>query len=167
MVEDIQNGMDEVIKLHVDTIKEIGVTAEASGKLVNNLATLYGLRQKDEDREAKFDFEKEKLAYDNGRLDMDSRSKEAAIRNESDRLEFEREKFQCELAVKEEANQIEKEKLNGARADRMIKAGTAIISTAFNCWVTSNVMCLEETGVIGSFVAKKIFGSMIGKQKLE
>ena len=60
MVEDIQNGMDEVIKLHVDTIKEIGVTAEASGKLVNNLATLYELRQKDEDREAKFDFEREK-----------------------------------------------------------------------------------------------------------
>ena len=172
--DNLQEGLKDVIKLHFESIKKDGLTAENTTTKVNNVVRLYQLYQKDCAEENRHDEAADRLAYDNGRADLEQRAKEHQIKNESDKLEldrerldFERERFQCELAVKEEANEIEKAKLHQSKIGQIISAATAATGTVFNLWVTSAVMGLEEKGVVTSFIAKKIFGSMLGRQKTE
>ena len=188
MTEGTKNCLEEIIKLHGNGIKEIGVTADKATTLVDNIAKLYRLGQKDdeieqkneelklkqEELELKHDEAKERLAYDNGRADLELRAKEHQIATEGEKLEldrarldFEREKFQCELAVKEEANQIEKAKIQQGKIGQCLQAATAATSTLFNAWLSQKVMLFEKEGVVGSFIGKKVFGSMLGKQKTE
>lgn len=174
MTDDIRQGVDKIIMLHVDSIQEAGASAEKTTVMVNNLAKLYSLRQKDDAEENRHDEAKDKLAYDNGRADLELSVKEHQFKLddnkhelEQERLNFERERFQCELAVKEEANEIERKKLQQGKVGQFLQAATAAAGTVFNLWLSSNVMKLEETGVVGSFIAKKVFGSMLGKQKTE
>lgn len=188
MTEGTKNCLEEIIKLHGKGIKEIGVTADKATTLVDNMAKLYRLGQKDdeieqkneelklkhEELEMKHDVDKEKLAYDNGRADLELRAKEHQIATDSEKLEldrarldFEREKFQCELAVKEEANQIERAKIRQGKVGQCLQAAIAASSTLFNGWLSRTVLTFEKEGVVGSFTGKRVLSSMLGKQKVE
>lgn len=174
MNDSTKSRVEEIIMLHAKGIKEIGVTADKATTLVENLAKLYRLRQKDDELEESHDEFKEKLAYDNGRADEELRIKEAGVKNDADKLEleskkldFDREKFQCELALKEADQEIEKAKLKQGKVGQVIQAATAATGTLFNAWLSQKVMLFEKEGVVGSFIGKKVFGSMLGKQKVE
>lgn len=174
MTDDTKYCVEELIKLHAKSIEELGPTADKATMLVDNLAKLYRLGQKDEELELKHDEERERLAYDNGRADLELRAKEHQIATDSEKLElekarldFEREKFQCELAVREEANQIEKAKIQQGKLGQCLQAAMAASSTLFNAWLSRKVMLFEKEGVVGSFIGKKVIGSMLGKQKAE
>lgn len=171
MTDEVQRGMDEVIMLHIQSIKDKkDKTYDETNNVVRNLATLYELRQKDDEREEKYHDLRERRIYENGRADEELRAKEHLAKMETERLDldrerldFEREKFESELAVKKESNELERERLKGTKVEQLLKAGIAATGVVFNTWISSNVLKLEETGVVGSFIAKKIFGSMLGK----
>lgn len=95
--------------------------------------------------------------------DTGSLAKEVAVLYElyqKDRsMDFEREKFQEEL-------RLEKERLKGSGLEQALRAITSFVGTAFNIWVTKSVLGLETEGVVRSFSGKKIFGSMLGKEKI-
>ena len=170
MTDEVQKGMDEVIMLHINGLKNVAATQEKQNNLVRNLATLYELRQKDDEREEKYHDLQERRVYENGRADEELRAKEHLAKMETERLDldrerldFEREKYQTELAVRKETNEIEREKLKSSKVEQFLRTVVAGAGLVFNTWVTSNVLKLEETGVVGSFIAKKVFGSMLGK----
>lgn len=75
-------------------------------------------------------------------------------------LDFDRDKFQAEL-------EAEKERLKGTKLEQVLRAVTSVIGTGFNVWVTKSVLGLETDGVVRSFSGKKIFGTMLGKMKVD
>lgn len=166
-----EEKLEEVIQLYLNEISRRGVeTPENVKALTESVRTLYTLYQKDKE----LDLEREKLAYSNGRADLELRAKEQMAQNEQNKLEldqkrldFEREKFQVELAIKEEANAIERERLKGTRWDQVLKLIGGACGTAFNVWSFKNALEFEATGVVGSFAGKKIIGTMLGKQRTE
>lgn len=174
MTDDVKTSVDELIKLHAKTIKDIGVTADKTTTLVDNMSKLYRLRQKDDDLETKHDEFKDKLAYDNGRADEELRAKEHQAQNEAEkldldkaRLDFDREKFQCELAVKEEANRLEEQKLRQNKVGIILSAAAKVSGVMFDGWVTRSIMKFEQSGVVSSFIGRNVFGSMLKKTKME
>ena len=159
MREDIQNKMDDVIMDHLEKIEEDGVAADNAGKLVSNLRSLYSLRQKDEETENN----RERWTYDNGRADEEFRLKEHELELNQRKFDFEQKRYEIESELRRESNQIEREKLKATKIGEGVRAISAGAGLVFNTWLSSKVLMLEETGVVGSFIAKKVFGSMLGK----
>lgn len=174
MTDDVKTSVDEIIKLHAKTIKDIGPTADKTTTLIDNMSKLYRLRQKDDDTEMKHDEFKDKLAYDNGRADLELRAQEHSIRTDAEKLElervrldFDREKFQCELAVKEGANRLEEQKLRQNKVGIVLSAAAKVTGVMFDGWVTRSIMKFEQSGVVSSFIGRNVFGSMLKKTKME
>lgn len=174
MTDDVKTSIDELIKLHAKTIKDVGPTADRSTTLIDNLSKLYRLRQKDDDLETKHDEFRDKLAYDNGRADLELRAKEHSIQTEAEKLElergrldFDREKFQCELAIKEQTNRIEEAKLRQNKVGIILSAAAKVTGVMFDGWVTTSLMKFEQSGVVSSFIGRNVFGSMLKKTKME
>lgn len=110
-MEKLHEKMENVMMEMLEGIRKNGVDSEATTKLVTNYTKLYELRQKDLDREAKYDDLHEKLAYENGRADLELRVKEESFKAEQRKLDLEEQRLEMESKVKEQAVKNEQKKL--------------------------------------------------------
>ena len=168
MTEDVYKNLEKIIILHADAIREIGLTADKSNTIVQNMVRLAELQEKADAEQTRHDEWKEKLAYDNGREDLRLRDEENRIENDAKRLEldrarldFEREKFQADLAIREEANQIEAQKCAQGKFGLALQAAGTTVGTIFKGWLSTKIMAFESTGVVASFLGKRMLGGML------
>lgn len=171
MTQDVYKNVEEIIMLHADAIRKIGLTAEQSDTIVKNMVKLAELQQKADEEEARHSEAQERLAYDNGREDLRLRDEEHRIANEAEKLEldkerlkFEREKFQVEIALKEETNRIEAQKLTQGNFGLALQAAGTTIGTIFKGWLSTKILTFEETGVVASFLGKRMLGNMLNNK---
>ena len=191
MTEEIQKAIDQATTQHLDTLIEVGPKAENAQKLINQIRILHSLSQKDEEidnarekwtyengrsdeelrlREKTLDLEQQKLELEQQKFELEKQKhaddvqvKQQTLELEEKKFDFEQGRYEIETEMRKQSTEIEREKLKSSKFDIGLKAIGAGLGLIFNTWISSKVLQLEETGVVGSFVAKKIFGSMLNK----
>lgn len=167
MKSEIYTGLEEIAELHINELKK-GVDGEHVEEQTRRLVKIVELLQHADDEEAKRDAEKEKLAYDNGREDLKLRDEEHRIANEAekltlerDKLEFEKEKFKVDLAIRQEANELERQRIRQGIFGEMLRAAVSFTRIGKAYFDLRDVLKYEETGIVKSFGGKKVVGNSL------
>lgn len=156
MDEELQEKLIHVLNEMLDTMTDKGVDDEGTSKLTTNFAKLYELYQKDIDSERKHDENHEKMAYENGRLDMELEAKVQAIKNELKKLELEERRLNLDEKKIETDVAIAQERLKSERANTAVLAVAKGVGMGFKIWLSSCLMHYDASGhVVGTLLGKK------------
>lgn len=180
-----EEELEKLIKATAAQASKMKLDGEQTAQVMETFKALYQLYQQDQ----KIALEKQKLdqamvseVHDNARkqdelafrrqqhcdeVKLRREQQQAEAEYKQQQLKLEEDRAALELAAKEKLARLEQEKLKNGKLEQLIRGVGVAVSTAFNVWVTKEVMAFESTGVVGSFVAKKLFGSLIGKQKTD
>lgn len=165
MNEEIYSRTDDVLLKMLKRMEaKEDYSEEEVAKIIDNYVKLYELRQKDLETELKHDENRDKLAYENGRLDMELRAKEFSFETERDKLELEKEKLAFEKQKFETTAELERARAGSDKVVEWAKVGAAGLGLAFRIWLSSCLMHFDATGhVVGSFLGKKTLGAWVDR----